>query len=560
MSSEWAKVEITATTKQLKSAAQVEAEWRAKELAEINARIDASQKRLKDANANLVGVNDVKKALGWDFKVGSGANIDTGTRAVLDNATKSTSPIINSAEQNLRALSGGGFITNFTGVKVGEVPINAEMGKNLAKMLPTNLGTTTELLKAGKISQVPGLVTGNVSDLVSNAKNIFGGTTGQAGLFNPAGIALPTETDPSGATYVKLAKTVFTSGTTVEAATVDIYADTLNSPQNSVKSVLSDILDAANKGVLGSIKNQLLKSASGSLNISKIANNVNFNTAKGVLDKYKNTLLSGVPLNQKDMLKDVYEAVGYDGKSLSFKGGLQGVGENMLNDIKNSFEGETGILSMYKSAKEVLDGDSDTAASLFKIVGNFTSNTKFAQLVGLDEQLGIITNVSKALVDMGAIDFLEDVIEKIDHKDRDKFIEDNIESGINSGNVEFLKFALKHSSGAKILASFPDAIHRIVASFSPSVGEDGNITKQTYLDLVSCLTQIDPGWDNVGINHGRKIMDLSVFSAFNQQAKLAVLESGNREHISALISAENYAGAFDIVLNLQVRYPDYPII
>lgn len=560
MSSEWAKVEITATTKQIKSAAQVEAEWRSKELAEINAGIDASQKRLNDANANLVGVNDVKKALGWDFKVASGANIDKGTRAVLDNATKSTSPIINSAEQNLRALSGGGFITNFTGVNVGEVPINTEMGKNLAKMLPTNLATTTELLKAGKISQAPGLVTGNISDLASNAKNIFGGGGGQSGLFNPAGVALPTETDPSGATYVKLAKTVFTSGTTIEAETVDIYGDTLNSPQNRVKSVLSDILGAANKGILGSLKNQLLRSANGSLNLSNITSNVNFETAKGVLDKYKNNLLSGIPLNQKDMLKDVYEAVGYDGKSLSFKGGLQGVGENMLKDIKNVFEGETGILSMYKSAKEVLDGDGDIAAHLFKIVGNFTENTKFAQLVGLDQQLDIITNVSKALVDMGAIEFLDEVIEKIDHKDRDKFIEGNLATGLGSGNVEFLKFALKHTTGAKILASYPDAISIIVSSFSPSVDVDGNITKKDYQDLVSCLSSIDPNWDNDGISHGHKIMDLSVFAKFNRQAKLAVLESGNREHISALISGENYAGAFDIVLNLQVRYPDYPII
>ncbi|WP_447410681.1 hypothetical protein, partial [Clostridium perfringens] len=87
------------------------------------------------------------------------------------------------------------------------------------------------------------------------------------------------------------------------------------------------------------------------------------------------------------------------------------------------------ILSMYKSAKEVLDGDGDTAENLFKIVGNFTENNRFAKLIGLDQQLDIITNVSKALVEMGAVKFLDDVIEKIDHKDRSRFIEDNLESG-----------------------------------------------------------------------------------------------------------------------------------
>jgi hypothetical protein len=45
-SSEWAKVEITATTVQKRSAAEVEAEWRAQQNKELNASIDASQKRL----------------------------------------------------------------------------------------------------------------------------------------------------------------------------------------------------------------------------------------------------------------------------------------------------------------------------------------------------------------------------------------------------------------------------------------------------------------------------------------------------------------------------------
>ncbi len=164
------------------------------------------------------------------------------------------------------------------------------------------------------------------------------------------------------------------------------------------------------------------------------------------------------------MLKDVYSAIGYDGKSLAFKGGLKGVGENMLNDIKKSFEMETGIISMYKNTKEILDGDGDTAENLFKIIGNFTDNPRFARFVGWDQQLDIITNVSKALVEMGAINFLDDVIEKIDHKDRSKFIEDNLESGISTGNVEFLKWVLKHTSGAKIF-SFLSRCHQTDSFF-----------------------------------------------------------------------------------------------
>lgn len=561
-SSEWAKVEITATTKQTKSAAQVEAEWRAQQYKELNDRIDANRKKLQEASDKLhagPGIGQLQRNLGWGVTTAKGAQIDTGTRSVLDSTTKSTAPVVTSAEASLRALAGGGFATNFSPLKLGSNPLSEGASKSLAKLVPPNLASAANILKAGKLSDMPGLVTGGLSDISSKAKNLFSGGLGSGGVFNPAGVALETETDPSGAQYVKLAKTVFTSGATVEGVTVDIYDGIVHSPQNKVKSILSDVLGAANKGVLGSLKNQLLKSATGSMNISNIASNLNFDTAKGVLDKYKNTLLSGVALNQKDMLKDVYSAIGYDGKSLAFKGGLKGVGESMLNDVKKSFEGETGILSMYKSAKEVLDGDGDTASNLFKIVGNFTENTRFAQLVGLDQQLGIITNVSKALVDMGAIKFLDDVIEKIDHKDRNKFIEDNLDSGIATGNIEFIKWALKHSSGAKILASYPDAIKMIVSSYSPQVDDTGNIPKQAYLDLVSCLTELSPNWDNVGYRNGLKVLDYNLFASFNRQGQLAVLASGVREHIAALIGAEQYAGDFDTVQHFQVRYPNYPI-
>ena len=557
-SSEWAKVEITATTVQKRSAAEVEAEWRAQQFKQIN----TGQKRLKEANDKLhegLGIGQLKRNLGWDGMTAKGAVIDTGTRSVLDSTAKSTAPIISSAEENLRALAGGGFATNFSNLKIGSNPLSEQASKSLAKIVPPNIASATNILKSGKLSEMPGLVTGGLSDLNSKSKNILSGGLGSGGVFNSAGVALETETDPSGAQYIKLAKTVFTSGATIEGVPVDIYDGIIHSPQNKVKSILSDVLGAANKGVLGSLKNQLLKASAGSLNISNIASNLNFDTAKGVLNKYKNTLLSGVALNEKDMLKEVYSAIGYDGKSLAFKGGLKGVGENMLNDIKKSFEGETGIISMYKQTKEILDGDGDTAENLFRIVGNFTENTRFAQLVGLDQQLDIITNVSKALVDMGAIKFLDDIIEKIDHKDRSKFIEENLESGISTGNVEFLKWVLKHTSGAKILASYPDAIKQIVSSYSPTVDESGNIPKQAYLDLVSCLSQISADWDNVGRRHGQKVLDYNLFASFNTQGKLAVLASGVREHIAALIGAEQYNGDFDTVQHLQVRYPDYPI-
>ena len=560
MSNEWAKVEITATTKRTKSAAQVEAEYRANEWAQLNDRIDANRAKLAKAGAKLnssAGMTALKKAISWDATVATGAKIDNGNKSVLDKSAKSNSPITNSAEENLRNLAGGGFANSFTGMSLGSSLADG-VSKKLSKLLPTKLATNTEVVKAGAIKQVPGLVTGGLSDISSNSKNLLGGGLGQSGGFNPAGVAFDTTSDPSSGNYIKLATSVFTSGTTVLGETVDIYDNIDHSPQNKVKSILSDVLGAANSSVLGSLKTVLLKAAGGANNLT--GTSLSLNAAKETLGKFKNTLLSGVPLTKDGMLTDLYESIGYDGKTLAFKGGLKGIGESMLGEITKNMDGQTGLISLYKGTKKILDGDGDTASNLFKIVENFTGNTQFAGLLDLGAEFKIIANVSKALIEMGAIEQLEKVFEKIDHKDRDRYIADNLETGINSGDVEFLKFALKNMSGAKILAAYPDVIVRIASAFRPKVDDDDNINVTDYYELVECLNSITPNWDSAGTHHGLKVYDYGVFSMFNNQAKLAILASNKREHIAALISAENFQGIFDIGPQLQVRYPDYPII
>lgn len=559
MGSEWEKVEITATTKQTKSAEQVEAEYVAKQWADLRKEAEAADARSKAAlavSANSMGVVGLNKFLGID-KTGAGSGkIDVGAKSLLDNAAGAKSPIVNSAEQQLRSLAGGGYAASFG--NVGNL-MSSPAGKALAGMLPTNLATSMNKIMAGGLGPAKDLMSGGLSGLTSNVKGLLGGGTG--GSFNPIGLVLGDEIKPSGADFIKLAKPVFTSGTTLQGETVDIYDKSLQSPQNKVKSILSDVLSAANESVLGSISKNLLKAAGNSANISNMLGEVNLDTAKGVLNKFKNTLLSGVPLTKDGMLKDLYSAVGYDGKSLEFRGGLKGIGESMMKDITKNIDGQTGLVTLYKDVKKVLDGDYDTAETLFKIVDNFTgSNAAFAGLIDYTNEFKIISNVSKALIQMGAIDELDRVIEKIDHKDRDKFIEDNLSTGLQTGDVNFLKFALRKSSGPKILASYPDAVSMVVGSFTPKVDVGDNVLASEYTDLVSCLSQLTPDWDSAGIVNGKKVMDLGVFSKFNQQAKLAILAAGNREHIAALIAAENYGAVYDILPQLQVRYPEYPII
>lgn len=376
---------------------------------------------------------------------------------------------------------------------------------------------------------------------------------GLSGGFNPLGSALP---DPSSAGLVKLAKPVFTSGTSTEAATVDIYADVLNTPQNSIRTVLHKVSDIVNKSVKGNLSSLLMDSAK---KMNMLQNGLSLASAGDMLDSMKNSVLSGVPLNKENINKMMLDTMGYDGKSLGFKGGIQGIGESMLKDIKDRVDGETGILTMYKGVKTIIDGKEDTAATIFKILENVTGNTKVAGMVNLTNTFKIYKTITQSLIGLGAPKFFDDLIEKIDHKDRELYLRDNLEGGLSSGDLDFMEFVFKHKDGAWIMANQPNAIALFSGSYKPILTPQGEGNVADNARFMSILNRINPNWGLISNKGGVKRYDLHCFSQFNTAAKLALLSTRDRKLISLSISSENYTGVYSILDEMIKRYPEYPI-
>ena len=455
-------------------------------------------------------------------------DIATNPKSALDKTLKSM-PDMGSAAKNLENLANGN-------IKVGDIS-NIFNGK---------INDVTKQANAA-IAQI-----GDLTGI-----GLFSGG-GIGGVFNPAGISMSdASVDPSAATYVSLAKTVFTSGSSDAGETVDIYSATINSPQNKIKSVLSDVMDVVGSAIGGSLSKTLLDVA-GKANI--LNNVVTEANAKNILNRFKGDILSGVPLTKDGLIKGLYESIGYDGKSLNFQGGLKGLGESMLSDITKQIDGQTGLITMYNGIKMVVDGDYDTAEGIFKILDNVTGNSVLSGFMDVTNTFKILNTVTKSLIGLGAPELFDKIVEKMDHEDRKKYIGDNIEEAILSGDLDFIEFAFKEVSGGWVLANFPNAVMSIVSNYKPNLAADDQISVNEYNRLISVLNTIDSDWDNVGFRSGVKVYDYQIFSQFNSQAKLAIISSNNREHITALIASEGFAETYDNLSELQLRYESYPLI
>lgn len=559
MANEWSKVEITATTKQTKSAEQVHAE----EWARLNKEADAALERAAARNAQR---GDSPGSRFADMIYGGNPAVDEKTKRKADEAkiwesveitattkrTKSAEQVIkeygnkSNLDKSIKALpSTGNAEKDLENLARGNIPL---AGLKLGNIFGG--GAKSDTTKGNSASQEI-VALGGVGGM-------FGGL-GTTGGFDPLGGPMRAEDSsvPSAGSYVALANTVFSSGSSETGETVDIYADTLNSPQNKIKSVLSDVMGVVNSSVRGTLAKTLLSAASKTNMISGFVSKA---SAGDVLDRFKNDLLDGVPLTKDGMTKALFETVGYDGKSLNFQGGIKGLGESMMKDITQQIDGTTGLLTVYKGAKLIVDGNYDTAEGIFKILDNVTGNVAFSGFMDVASKFKILNTVTRSLINLGAPEYFDKIIESLTHEDKEKYLEDGLEAALPAGDLDFILTALKHISGSWIIAHYPNAISSIAAGYTPQLSIDSQITKEEYGKLTQVLNALDPNWDRVGVRHGVVLYDYNLFSRFNTQARMAIVAGGNRTHISCLLSSEGFAGTYDTVGELSLRYPNYPII
>lgn len=559
MANEWSKVEITATTRQTKSAEQVNAE----EWAKLNKEADAALERAAARNAQR---GDSPGSRFADLIYGGNPAVDEKTKRKVDEAKiwesveiTATTKRTKSAEQVIKEYGDKSKLDK--SIKALPSTGNAERDlENLARGNIPITGLKLGNIFGGGIKDDTGKGNSASQEIVAlgGIGGMFGGL-GATGGFDPLGSVVRTDASstPSAGTYVTLANTVFSSGSSDMGETVDIYADTLNSPQNKIKSVLSDVMDVVNSSVRGTLAKTLFSAAS---KTNMITGYISKDTAGMVLDRFKSDLLSGVPFTKDGMTKSLFETVGYDGKSLNFKGGLKGLGESMMKDITEQIDGSTGLVAIYKGAKLIVDGDYDTAEGIFKILDNVTNNTVLSGFMDMTNKFKILNTITQSLINLGAPEYFDSIIEKLDRDDKEKYLRDNLDGALSSGDLDFILTALKHISGNWIIAHYPNAISSIAAGYTPQLSIDGQVTKEEYSKLIQVLNSIDENWDRVGVRHGVVLYDYNLFSNFNTQARMAIVAGGNRAHISCLLSSEDFAGTYDTVGELSLRYPNYPII
>lgn len=377
------------------------------------------------------------------------------------------------------------------------------------------------------------------------------------GEVNPQGKPI----NPSSGEFVTLAKPILTSGSTVEAETVDVYKGTIDSPQNKIKTVLSDVLSVINKGFVKTLSDNL-----GVLGkkFDPLLTKANKSGVMKALEAFKGDILKGVPLTKEGVSKVLMDNIGWDGRKFDLsdiKGSFKAMKEDLVKGVVETFDNGTGLYTLYENTRMILKGDYSSAEALFKIAENITGNEKLGSFLNMTEQFKVFGAIAKTLVNFGAIPKLNKLIDKIKgKKNQDKVLMETLAEGMTSGRLDYYEYLLSKFGGAKLLTLYPNILIDIVSNFVADLDEQGQVLKDQYTRFLKLLSDIDPNWDTLGIINGILAYNMQIFHYFGDHARLAIFHEGKRERIRALLVSETTIASYHLPQEAQKRFPYYPII
>lgn len=412
---------------------------------------------------------------------------------------------------------------------------------------------------------------GNIGSGVASLKDgLFGGSTGSGKIIDPKSVTTAMPTGLTGVfnygnvaggdssyngSMVKLANPVFGVGKSGTGATVDIYGNVLQSPQNSISSVLSETLGIVNKGLSG-IFSKNLSSIAGK--ITGLSKTISKSGAEDILNHFSSTILSGVPLTKTDMKNTLMKSIGFDESSSIYKNGLNS--KSILSDMVANIDGTSGLTALYNDTQMVLKGNYSTTEGIFKIIDNVTGNTQLGNFLDITNQLKILGSVTKSLFGLGVADVFDKIRDSIKGvSNQNKYISDNLASAAKSGDIHFFTFALQHVDGNWLMQHQPQLITTLLKNYTPVRQTDGTISPATYAEFVSVIKQINPDWYYGGEVGGQQATNLQIFSQMNSSAMQAFLLDGDPRIIRSMMVAGKYGNTFVTVDELQKRYPNTPI-
>ena len=445
----------------------------------------------------------------------------TKAKSSLDGISKATTSRVTSATSQLETLK--------TGIVSGSLfKSKSNTDKTVQNYNKAVTDNISKSLGVGQVTSVGGM-------------NINTGSTSTTEMVN---------------NNIKLATPTFTSGTTATTVKTDIYGEVLNSPQNKITTVLGNITDSlfsSAKTGLGKLLGDQVK------NLGVIGKALDIKTAENIFNKCKKAIVDGEGLTKEGFGKMVCDEIGYDGKSLRFDGGVKGLLKSTYSDIAENFDKATGLVSLANGTRAILHGNYDTAEGVFKIFESITGNSQLTSFFDVSSQMKVFSALTKTLANVGAVSYFDKIIEKIDKKDINKYINENLKSMVGAGDIDFLESALKVRSSEWLLNSYPNLIESLVSSYDPNKNEYGDVTKEEFERFVDMLYRLNPTWYTVGKRGDNIVYHYGLLSKFNDRAREAFLICRRKDIIPHLIISESFGGTYDCLTVVQARYPNVAI-
>lgn len=252
------------------------------------------------------------------------------------------------------------------------------------------------------------------------------------------------------------------------------------------------------------------------------------------------------------------------GRVASVVGGNNGILSKMSNTVKATIVNTLGVegskvdavLSTIGGVTRVAQyGDMTRMSDMMDIFGAVTGNEELMQMTDLSAEAAFLGGLMKEVIQLGIPDAITTLMDQASNDNqRYRIAYDNLDLGVNSGDVLTMNALVDRLGGATVRTTYPGFVKDFLSRYRRPLTVDGAQFPTIKAEMIAMFVKVDPYWDQA-LYGGGYIPSLAPFSNISDDAK-AVFMSTPTHQVQVLLAAQ--AKEVDILNWIKTNYPYFP--
>lgn len=332
---------------------------------------------------------------------------------------------------------------------------------------------------------------------------------------------------------------------------IDVYTDKRNTPINSIADKISSWTNDFLKDFGGVVpKGVLLEAVRGATSIATGAASIS-TVADGVKDLFK---ISKADLKQMGagFTGEVLKNLGYPDDIGILVDGAWGIpGSQPVSTYFEKRSPELRALMQNGSIKKIVDGDFNSASDLSKLLQGVVGDSNVLKVFDGNSQFALLSAAVNSARQLNLFEIYDTIKDQIqDDDDRRRFLLDEAQSAVNSGDLSFLNLVVDEVGVGRLNTVVPNVSATLLSSYSRS-------TADSLLDgiqpVLAFLGRVDPNWHLALVNNKWR-PNVECLANASTDAIDALLMHDDYKVLAAVAKSGKYRS--DSALNIfKQRYP-----